>query len=267
MIIAISIMPKDKKTYFPMLEDKVSNQNQNQAEDFTNEILGNKDDLVSFSIKPGQNVSGKMTISGEISGGYFFEGSLPVYILDANKNRTKFGPGHATATSEWMTNGPVSFAADFDFNSMPNGVAYIELLEDDPRDEIERGNDPIKQILIPIVIENSSTQTSVYKNHGFTIELPNGYIPKEEKAEGGPAYMITLPSNSGINYITDTSFWDKYTIPEYKYIKDEKIGETIFKLYNNGNTIIYYFKQGEVGYEFYGDKEILKTFRFIGWTQ
>lgn len=113
---------------------------------------------------------------------------------------------------------------------------------------------------------NSASETYTYKNHGFTIKLPKGYIPKEEQAEGGPAIMIKFPNNSGLNYITNATFWNDLIVREYKYIKDEKVGETTFKVYSFGNATLYYFKQGNVAYEFYGDKEILKTFKFVGWN-
>ena len=110
------------------------------------------------------------------------------------------------------------------------------------------------------------TDNYTYKNHGFTIELPKGYIPHEEQAENGPVVVITLPNSSGINYIMNATFWNDY-INRQKYIKDEKIGGTTFKVYLSGDVTIYYFRQGNVGYEFYGDKNLLETFRFVGWPQ
>lgn len=111
---------------------------------------------------------------------------------------------------------------------------------------------------------NSKTYT--YKNHGVTFELPSGYVPHEEKAEGGPAILIYLPNDNHLSYITDASFWEKWNIPQYKYMKDEKIGETTFKVYTSGGITIYYFKQGNVAYEYSGDKSFLNTFKFVGWN-
>lgn len=115
------------------------------------QIEGNKNDLVSFSIKPGQEVSGKVHASGLLSGGYFFEGNLPVAILDSNKNATNYGPGHGTASTDWMTSGPVSFYIDFDFSNTPSGSYYIRLTQDDPSDHAN-GFVPAS-ILIPIVVK------------------------------------------------------------------------------------------------------------------
>jgi hypothetical protein len=140
-------MIKDKKTYLPMFSDKINIENQNQVSDFTNEVLGNKDDLVLFSIKPGQEVSGKMIVTGEVKGGYFFEGNILVNILDINKNVLK--KSYGTATTDWMTTEPVSFTFNIDFTGLILGPAYIEVQNDDPSDG-EGGT--VKQILIPIII-------------------------------------------------------------------------------------------------------------------
>lgn len=108
--------------------------------------------------------------------------------------------------------------------------------------------------------------TYTYTAHGFTIELPNGYIPAEEQSEGGPAISIPLPHNSHLTYVTDASFWEQFTLPSYTYLRDQKIGSTTFKVYNYDGFTIYWFKQGSVGYEYSGDTNQLATFRFVGWN-
>ncbi len=113
------------------------------------QVEGRKDDLVSFSISPGQEVSGKVHATGSVKGGYFFEANIVINILDANKNKTHYGPGHANATTDWTTAGPVSFALDFDFSIMPKGPAYIEIHNDNASGLPQ--ND--KSILVPIVIK------------------------------------------------------------------------------------------------------------------
>jgi hypothetical protein len=123
---------------------------------------------------------------------------------------------------------------------------------------------------------STNTDTYTYKDHGFTMELPKGYIPHEEESEGGPAIMIKLPVG-GLAYVTDATFWEKYNISPNSYIKDEKIGDTIFKIYNYENTKVYWFKKGNVGYEFSVVKfstikdtteleNLIKTFKFVGWN-
>ncbi len=117
---------------------------------------------------------------------------------------------------------------------------------------------------------NQEATTYTYKNHGFTVELPIGYTPHEEQSEGGPAISITLP-NSQLSYVTNVAFWEQSILPEYHYAKNEKIGSTEFKVYEYGDgyttTNFYWFKQGNVGYQFSGDTNLLKTFKFVGWAQ
>jgi hypothetical protein len=227
-------------------------------------------DLISFSIGSNTIVSGKMHSTGIIQGGYFFEGNLPVNILDVNKNPTSYGPGHGTATTDWMTAGPVSFSIDFDFSAVPNGSYYIRIMQDDPSGG-ESGK-PIKSVLIPIIVNNSpapviaNTNVTVYHNHGFTMELPSGYIPNEMESEAGPATSITLPNASHLSYVVDATWWEQYSLSSYQYVKNEKIGVTTFKVYTHGNQTFYWYKQGNVGYEFFGDKNLLKTFKFVGWN-
>lgn len=111
------------------------------------EILGNKDDLVSFSILPGSKVSGVTSYSGVIKGAYFFEANIIINILDADKNVLK--QSNTMATTDWMTDGPVSFEGNIDFTGLSKGPAYFEIHNDNASDLPE--ND--KSILIPIVIE------------------------------------------------------------------------------------------------------------------
>jgi len=113
-----------------------------------NEILGNKDDLISFSILPSSKVSGVQSYNGTIKGGYFFEGNILINILDVNKNILK--NSNAMAKTDWMTSGPVDFEGKMDFTGFSKGQAYIEIRQDDPSGG-ESGQ-PEKFILVPIII-------------------------------------------------------------------------------------------------------------------
>ncbi len=113
------------------------------------------------------------------------------------------------------------------------------------------------------VIDQDDTYT--YANHGFTVLLPNKFVPKEEQLTTGPIISISMPVGS-LGYITDSSFWEKSTIPSYTYIKEQKIGESTFKVYDYLGSTFYWLKKGNVGYEFSGtDKaeleNLIKTFR------
>lgn len=118
------------------------------------EITGNKEDLVSFSVNAGSDVSGILYLTGSVKNGYFFEGNIKVDLLDANKNIMKSGFG--TATTEWTTTDPVSFTSTIDSTGLI-GPGYILIQNDDPSGG--EGN-PAKQIFIPVVFKNIPTATS-----------------------------------------------------------------------------------------------------------
>ena len=119
----------------------------NKPKELNPEVLGNKDDLISFSVAPGAFVFGNMAINGTVKNGYFFEGNILVNVLDANKNLLK--TSHGTATTDWMTAGPVFFKADIDFTGLLTGPAYIEIHNDNASGL--PAND--KSILIPVIIQ------------------------------------------------------------------------------------------------------------------
>lgn len=141
----------------------------------------------------------------------------------------------------------------------------------DPNSFIDK---PTENVVATTTLNNTNSPTSsttfLYKNHGFSIELPKGYVVKEQKSEGGPAISISLPV-SNLSYVTDSLFWEENAIPSYTYIKDEKIGQTLFKVYTYSGNNVYWFKQGKVGYEFIGREKVeleklIETFKFIGWN-
>ena len=149
MVFAIKIMLRNKDTYVPFLSSNQNQPEQNKPDpqiDRT-KILGNKDDLVSFSILPGSKVHGVMSYRGVIKGGYFFEANIVINILDSDKKILK--ASNAMATDDWMTGGPVAFEGNIDFSALPKGPAYFEIHNDNASGLPEHD----KSVLIPIVIE------------------------------------------------------------------------------------------------------------------
>ncbi|OGF95124.1 hypothetical protein A3I95_00820 [Candidatus Nomurabacteria bacterium RIFCSPLOWO2_02_FULL_44_12] len=136
MVVALKVMLNDKAKYLPFLDQSQNTQ-----------ILGNKDDLVSFSILPGSRVHGVTSYQGVVKGAYFFEANIGIAITDTNKKVIL--QDHANATTDWMTSGPVSFGGSIDVSGLPKGDAYLVIQADNPSDM--REND--KFIFIPIVIE------------------------------------------------------------------------------------------------------------------
>lgn len=114
----------------------------------TSAISGNVQDLDSFSILPGDTISGVVSFEGVVKNNYFFEGVIVINILDVHKNLLQ--QGFATAKTEWMTIGPVSFAGDIDISKLPNSNAFIELKKNNPS-ETEGVQ---KSIFIPVIIKN-----------------------------------------------------------------------------------------------------------------
>ncbi|MDE2030834.1 MAG: hypothetical protein KGI58_01055 [Patescibacteria group bacterium] len=110
-------------------------------------IEDSRGDLVSFSISPNEEVHGIVPYEGVIKGGYFFEANILINILDADKKLLK--SDHSTATTDWMTSGPVSFAGNLDFTGLSKGPAYIQIHNDNASGLPEHD----KYILIPIVIK------------------------------------------------------------------------------------------------------------------
>lgn len=115
--------------------------------DNKDQLLGNRDDLISFSIEPNSRVHGIISYRGIIKGGYFFEANILIGVADINKKIIL--QSNAMATTDWMTAGPVSFEGNINFGSLPKGSAYIQIHNDNASGLPENN----KFILIPIVID------------------------------------------------------------------------------------------------------------------
>jgi len=143
MIFALKAMYGNKELYlhpFTRVENTVPKM-------LSRQISGHTADLVSFSVSPGEKVSGVLDFTGTVKNNYFFEANIVVNILDNNKKLLK--QGHASSTTDWMTSGPVSFAGSIDLSGLPQGLAYIEIANDNPSGLPENS----KSIYIPIVIK------------------------------------------------------------------------------------------------------------------
>ena len=154
MAFALRFMYQNQEAYFSddkKGDDASETETNTTLPPMTNKegILGNKDDLVSFSIVPYVKVHNVLSYRGELKGGYFFEANVLINILDGNKKVLK--QSNAMATTDWMTVKGVAFEGNIDFAGLPKGSAYFEIKQDDPSGG-ESGK-PIKSIQIPIIIE------------------------------------------------------------------------------------------------------------------
>ena len=137
----------NKKTVLAPIENNPITKQTDQTEGAKTEIIGNKNDLLSFSINPGSVVStGEQKVSGIVQGGYFFEGNILLRVLDSDKK--VLSETNGKAITDWMNAGPVSFEGTIDFTFTP-GDYYIEIHNDNASGLPENN----KSILIPIVIK------------------------------------------------------------------------------------------------------------------
>lgn len=152
------------------------------------EILGNKDDLVSFSVKPDSEVSGILNLVGSVKGAYFFEANIRIFLLDSKQNILKSGFG--TATTDWMTAEPVSFTSSIDSTGI-NGPGFILIQNDDPSDG-EGG--PAKKILIPVVFNNDNQKMMSVK-----LYFPNSIL-NPDMIDCGLVYPVSriIPETKGV---------------------------------------------------------------------
>ena len=136
-------------------------------------------------------------------------------------------------------------------------------------DEQRDGYSPTIKVLQPLMISKDSVGLAMYtyKAHGFTMELPSGFVPTEQPSEGGPSSVLTLPNSSFLTYVTNAAWWEQNVVKSVFKTGEKRIGNTTFQVYSfpDGATT-YWHKQGNVGYEFIGDIELLKTFKFVGWN-
>lgn len=76
-------------------------------------------------------VASPVIVSGSVTGGgWFFEASFPVKILDSDG--TVLGQGPAQAQSDWMTTGIVPFGASISFTAPRGATGTIVFAKDNP---------------------------------------------------------------------------------------------------------------------------------------
>lgn len=126
------------------------------------------------------------------------------------------------------------------------------------------------------------SETYLYKNHGFEIELPKGFIPNETESEGGPYISMNLPDFGQLVYVTNVSFvknlggYCAAFAGQGTYVGKEKFGTNSFDHWSctNGNITVetYVFEQGNIAYVFMPDngpitesfRNVMETFKYIG---
>lgn len=134
----------------------------------------------------------------------------------------------------------------------------------------------------PVSDNVSNSKTYIYKNHGFQVELPKGFIPNETESEGGPYISMNLPDFGQLVYVTNVSFvknlggYCAAFAGQGTYVGKEKFGTNSFDHWSctNGNITVetYVFEQGNIAYVFMPDngpitesfRNVMETFKYIG---
>jgi len=104
--------------------------------------------IVVNNIKDNQTVSNPIKIEGKARGGWFFEASFPIKLVDTNGNILATTTGQAQ--SDWMTSDFVNFTATLEYvKSTSTSHALIVLSNDNPS-----GNPDLDQaIFIPVILK------------------------------------------------------------------------------------------------------------------
>lgn len=75
--------------------------------------------------QPGATVTSPLMVSGRARGGWYFEASFPVRLLDADRNELAIAP--AQAQGDWMTTEFVPFSVTLNFTTTAtNGLLVLE---------------------------------------------------------------------------------------------------------------------------------------------
>jgi hypothetical protein len=90
-------------------------------------------DITVSSPTAGSTVSSPLTVTGEAKGGWYFEASFPVHLLDGNGNEIVSAP--ATAQGDWMTPNFVPFSVTLTFPTPATSTGTLVLEKDNPSGE------------------------------------------------------------------------------------------------------------------------------------
>ncbi len=129
------------------------------------EPVDDKSDFIKVD-KPLANglVSSPVEISGQARGTWFFEGSFPIVITDAND--LIIGQGIATSSQEWMTENFIPFNATVYFERPETASGKIILKKDNPSGLKENDD----QLILPIQFDQNNMTLKVY----FTTPITGG---------------------------------------------------------------------------------------------
>jgi len=116
MVLASALMLIVAVEFIVMLSSK----NIDVSAPFSN-LSFDKESVIVYNLKEGDTVSSPMILTGQAKGPWFFEGTLPIVVVDWDG--LIIGDGYVQATSDWMIEGYVSFEGLVSFTSPANNVS------------------------------------------------------------------------------------------------------------------------------------------------
>ncbi len=117
---------------------------------------------------PQSHVSSPVTISGSVSGRWFFEGSIIGQIVDKQGN--VLGQGPLNASGDWMTAKDVSFNGVIPFVVDADTEGYVVIKADDPE-----GGGTAKSMRIPVIIDAPSETSNTKAECSTATVASNGF--------------------------------------------------------------------------------------------
>lgn len=114
--------------------------------------IKSKEDLIVLNKpKPNSRISSPIKLEGKARGGWYFEASFPIKIVDEQENL--LGENSAQAQGEWMTEKFVPFQSEISFDK-PNTKEGKIILEKANPSGLEKNADELR---IPIKFNTTST--------------------------------------------------------------------------------------------------------------
>ncbi|MBX4195439.1 Gmad2 immunoglobulin-like domain-containing protein [Candidatus Parcubacteria bacterium] len=94
------------------------------------------DDIVIDTPKVGDKIGSPLTVKGRARGGWYFEASAPVMVIDTSGK--VLGQGFVTAEGEWMTSDFVPFSGTVRFSGATTNAGAVVFMNDNPSGDPER---------------------------------------------------------------------------------------------------------------------------------
>ena len=114
---------------YPELKTGIKNQNAPEATKVPSPAKNDSGTIEVSSPLPQQTIGSPVSFSGRASG-WYFEGSFPVRVYDADGSL--LGASIATAQSDWMTADMVEFKGSVSFSAPKGKTGSIMFLKDNP---------------------------------------------------------------------------------------------------------------------------------------